>query len=146
MNGISNTAEPVYRTCFCYDSSTKTFTQRTYNYTEMLEKAASATLPEGVKYWEPDEYGRVFIDPKHPMHATLEAAEPVSIQLPAAGSAGLPPLQSKKAEEQQKARKEENQKAQEDQIRLLREEWERTARQEALLRRLVMSRLASERV
>lgn len=136
MNGISMPAEPVYRTCWAYNSSTKQMEHKTYNYTEMLERVKSSTPPEGITYWVPDEYGRVYIDPNHPMQAVIESDEPLDcsdIRLPAPGSAALPAGSGRK----ERTKKEEEQK--------LQEERERVARQEALLHRLSMAILSANR-
>ncbi len=141
---ISIPAEPVYRTCCAYNSSIGKMEFRTYNYTKMLQKMKDSTPPKGVTYWEPDEYGRVFIDPNHPMQATLEPDTPrdySKVRLPDPGSYGLPA--SGKTERQMK--KEEEQKIQEERLRRFREERERIAQQEATVRRLCMAALSARR-
>lgn len=146
---ISVPSEPVYRTCYHLNLSTKEATLGQYNYTETMKKMAGRAAEDkkdGITYWEPDEYGRVWIDPKNPSHATLEPAGPADysgVQLPAPG-ASTPPSSSK-AEEKRKEKKEEEQKLQEERLRLFREERERMAQQEAMLHRLSMAILSSKR-
>lgn len=147
MNGISAPAEPVYRTCYAYNSATGKMKFQTYNYTEMLEKIKNSTPREGVKYWEPDEHGRVYIDPRHPWQAALEPAKPADysdIPLPDPGRAALPGVNTR-TEEQQRAQKREERKEQDEQLRMLREEGLKMARQEALLHRLSMAILSARR-
>ena len=141
MNGISAPAEPVYRTCYAYNSATGKMEFRQYNYTEMLEKMKTSTPPEGITYWEPDEYGRVYIDPRHPRWSALECEDASHISLPTPGKAALPGVNTR-TEEKQRAEKAEERKIQADQLRLFREERERLARQEAVMHRLVMAVLS----
>lgn len=143
---ISIPKETIYRPCYKIDLSTKKMARGEYNYTEMLEKMASAPEKEGITYWEPDEYGRVWIDPNNPSQGWLEPARPADysgIQLPAPGASSPP--SSSKAEEKRKEKKEEEQKLQEERLRLFREERERIAQQEAMLHRLSMAILSSKR-
>lgn len=144
MNGISAPAEPVYRTCYAYNSATGKMEFQTYNYTEMLEKMRTSTPPEGVTYWEPDEYGRVYIDPRHPRQAALECEDASGTQLPAPGRAALPGVNTR-TEEKQRAQKKEERKEQDEQTRMLREERLKMARQEAMLHRLAQTALFAER-
>lgn len=144
MNSISAPAEPVYRTCYAYHSATGKMEFQTYNFTEMLEKMKNSTPPEGCAYWKPDEYGRVYIDPNHPMYAALESAEPPDysdVQLPAPGSVALP----SESRTEDRTKKAEEQKDKEERLRLFREERERMARQEALFHRLSMAILSARR-
>ena len=139
MNGISAPAEPVYRTCYAYHSSTGRMEFQKYNYTEMLNKRKTSTLPEGASYWEPDEYGRVYIDPEHPWQAALEPAEPAAcsdLPIPDPSKIALPGVNTR-TEEKQRARKKEERKDQDEQIRMLREERLQAARRESLLRGLL---------
>lgn len=147
MNGISTPAEPVYRTCYAYNSSTRKMEYRTYNYTEMLEKMKTSAPPEGVTYWEPDEHGRVYIDPRHPMHAAIESTQPPDydhVRLPDPGKAALPGVNTR-TEEKQRAQKKEERKEENEQIRLLREDRLKKARQDAMLHRLAQTMLFAER-
>ncbi len=144
MNGISMPAEPVYRTCYAYNSSTGKMEFQRYNYTEMLEKMKNSTPPEGRSYWEPDEYGRVYIDPNHPSYGTLECEDASGVQLPDPGRAALPGVNTR-TEERQRAQKREEKKEQEERVRMLREDRLRTARQEALMHRLSMAILSANR-
>lgn len=139
MNGISAPAEPVYRTCYAYNSATGKMEFQKYNYTEMLKKMKTSTPPEGVTYWEPDEYGRVYIDPRHPRQATLEPAEPADcsdIPLPDPSKIALPGVKTR-TEEKQRAQKKEERKEQDEQVRMLREDRLRIARQDAVLRKIL---------
>lgn len=143
MSSISGTAGAVYHPCYYINTSTGKMTFGKYNYTEMMEKMRSVPSKEGITYWEPDEYGRVYIDPEHPWQATLESEDGTNISLPDPGSAGLP--SDGKEEERQKAEKKEERKAREEQLWMFREERERMARQEALLHRLTRTVLLLER-
>ena len=143
MSSISGTTGAVYRSCYYIDTSTGTMTLGKYNYTEMMEKMMSAPAKEGITYWEPDEYGRIYIAPRHPMKATLEYEDASNIPLPDPGSAGLPA--GGEADEKQKAGKKEERKTQEERLQIFREERERAARQEELLYRLAQTVLFAER-
>ena len=85
MSSISGTTGAVYRSCYYIDTSTGTMSLGKYNYTEMMEKMMSAPAKEGITYWEPDEYGRIYIAPRHPMKATLEYEDASNIPLPDPG-------------------------------------------------------------
>ena len=144
---ISIPNETIYLPCYRIDPASKRMSLGKYNYTETLQKMKESTPPEGRTYWgEPDEYGRVYVDPNNPRQATLEPADAASLT-PAdlravqrcLGSSGLPAVESGRTEEKQRARKEEER---EEQIRLLREEREQMARQEALVRRLARTTLS----
>lgn len=137
MSSISLSSEPIYRTCYAYNSSTGKMEYRKYNYSEMLEKAASAPPRKGITYWEPDEYGRVYIDPKHPWQATLESEDSANVPLPDPASASLPA--GGETDEKRRTAKKEEREAQEERLRMFREELERTAQQEALLHRLAQA-------
>lgn len=137
MSGISTSTEAVYRTCYHIDLATKKATLGKYNYTEMMKKALQQT-DDNITYYEPDEYGRVFVDPAHPSRATLEPADASSISLPAPSSARMPAVNTK-AEEKEKARKKEEREEQDKQARLLREERGQIDRLEAILRKFGMS-------
>lgn len=131
---ISIPTETVYRTCYHIDLAAGTATLGKYNYTEMLEKMASASERDDVTYWVPDEYGRVLVDPKHPYRATLEYENASNALFPASALYSLPSCKKEKTEEE---------KLQEERTRLFREELERLARQEALLHRVAQSMLAA---
>ena len=81
MNGISTSTEALYRTCYHIDLSARKATLGRYNYTEMMKKAAQQT-DDNITYYEPDKYGRVFVDPAHPSRATFETADTSDISLP----------------------------------------------------------------
>lgn len=136
MNGISAPAEPVYRTCYAYNSSTGKMEFKKYNYTEMLEKMKKSIPPEGVVYWEPDEHGRVYIDPRNPRQAVLESEDAPSARLFKLDKAIVPGVNTRTGEKEQ-ARKKEERKDQDEQIRMLREERLQAARRERLLRGLL---------
>lgn len=147
MSSISTSTEAVYRTCYHIDLSDRKATLGKYNYTEMLEKMRTSTPPEGVTYWEPDEYGRVYIDPNHPWQAALEPAVPADcsgIPLSDPGKIAMPGVNTR-TEEKQRAQKKEERKEQDEQIRMLREERLKIARQEAMLHRLAQAMLLAER-
>lgn len=140
MNGISTSTEAIYRTCYHIDLAAKKATLGKYNYTEMMEKRKTSTPPERVTYWEPDEYGRVYIDPNHPWQASLEPAEPADcsdIPLPDPGKIALPDVNTR-MEERQRAQKKEERKEQDEQTRLLREERLQMEQMEAMLRKFGM--------
>ena len=86
MSGISTFTEAVYMPCYHIDLSAKKATLGKYNYTEMMKKAAQQT-DDNITYYEPDEYGRVFVDPAHPSRATFEPADTSDISLPTPSSA-----------------------------------------------------------
>lgn len=133
---ISAPAEAVYRTCYHIDLAAKKATLGKYNYTEMMKKAAQQT-DDNITYYEPDEYGRIFVDPAHPSRATFETADTSDISLLAPSSAYMPAVNTK-AEEQEKARKKEERKDQDEQARLLREERLQIEHMEAMLRKFGM--------
>ena len=120
MSGISASTEAVYRPCYHIDLATKKATLGKYNYTEMMKKAAQQT-DDSITYYEPDEYGRVFVDPAHPSRATFEPADTSGIPLPDPSSARIPAVNTK-AEEKEKARKKEEREEQDKQAQLLQEE------------------------
>lgn len=117
---ISAPTEAVYKPCYHIDLSTRKATLGKYNYTEMMKKAAQRT-DDNITYYEPDEYGRIFVDPAHLPKATFESADASDISLPDPGSARMPAVNTK-VEEKEKARKKEERKKQDEQTRLLREE------------------------
>lgn len=80
MSGISTSTKSVYRTCYHIDLAAQKETLGKYNYTEMMKKAAQQT-DDNITYYEPDEYGRVFVDPAHPSRATFESADTSGISL-----------------------------------------------------------------
>lgn len=137
---MSSISGSVYLPCCHIDPVARTAAHGKYNYTETLEKTASAQPDKEPTYWVPDECGRVYIDPKHPRMATLEHEDASSIQLPSPGSAVLPAVQGSNRAD----RREAERKDQEEKLRMFREERARTARQEALLHRLTQSILASK--
>lgn len=137
MSGISTSTEAVYRTCYHIDLSAKKATLDKYNYTEMMKKAAQQT-DDNITYYEPDKYGRVFVDPAHPSRATFEPADTSDISLPAPSSAYMPAVNTK-AEETEKAQKKEERKNQDEQAKLLREERLQMDQMEAMLRKFGMS-------
>lgn len=122
MNGISTSTEALYRTCYHIDLSARKATLGRYNYTEMMKKAAQQT-DDNITYYEPDKYGRVFVDPAHPSRAAFETADTSDIPLPASGSAYMPAV-SAKAEEQEKVQEKEERKDQDEQARLQIEQME----------------------
>ena len=136
MNGISTSTEALYRTCYHIDLSARKATLGRYNYTEMMKKAAQQT-DDNITYYEPDEYGRVFVDPAHPSRATFETADTSDISLPAPSSAYMPAVNTK-AEEQEKAQKKEDRKDQDEQAQLLREDRLQMEQMEAMLRKYGM--------
>ena len=136
MNGISTSTEALYRTCYHIDLSARKATLGRYNYTEMMKKAAQQT-DDNITYYEPDEYGRVFVDPAHPSRATFETADTSDISLPAPSSAYMPAVNTK-AEEKEKTQKKEERKDQDEQARLLREERLQMEQMEAILRKFGM--------
>lgn len=133
MSGIF-TSEAVYMPCYHIDLSARKATLGKYNYTEMMKKAAQQT-DDNITYYEPDEYGRVFVDPAHPSRATFESADTYGISLPDPNSARMPAVNTK-AEE--KARKKEERENQDEQARLLREERIWIGQLEAMLRKFGM--------
>ena len=137
MSGISTSTEAVYRTCYHIDLAAKKATLGKYNYTEMMKKAAQQT-DDNITYYEPDEYGRVFVDPAHPSRATFEPADTSDISLPAPSSAYMPAVNTK-AEETEKVQKKEERKDQDEQAKLLREERLQMDQMEAMLRKFGMS-------
>lgn len=122
MNGISTSTEALYRTCYHIDLSARKATLGRYNYTEMMKKAAQQT-DDNITYYEPDKYGRVFVDPAHPSRAAFETADTSDIPLPASGSAYMSAV-STKAEEQEKVQEKEERKDQDEQARLQIEQME----------------------
>lgn len=122
MNGISTPTEAVYRTCCHIDLSARKAPPGKYNYTEMMKKAAQQT-DDDITYYEPDKYGRVFVDPAHPSRAAFETADTSDIPLPASGSAYMPAV-STKAEEREKVQEKEERKDQDEQARLQIEQME----------------------
>lgn len=136
MSSISTSTEAVYRTCYHIDLAAKKATLGKYNYTDMMKKAAQQT-DDNITYYEPDKYGRVFVDPAHPSRATFEAADTSDISLPAPSSAYMPAVNTK-AEEQEKAQKKEERKDQDEQAQLLREERLQMEQMEAMLRKFGM--------
>lgn len=137
MSGISTFTEAVYMPCYHIDLSAKKATLGKYNYTEMMKKAAQQT-DDNITYYEPDKYGRVFVDPAHPSRATFEPADTSDISLPAPSSAYMPAVNTK-AEETEKAQKKEERKNQDEQAKLLREERLQMDQMEAMLRKFGMS-------
>jgi len=136
MSGISTFTEAVYMPCYHIDLSAKKATLGKYNYTEMMKKAAQQT-DDNITYYEPDEYGRVFVDPAHPSRATFEPADTSDISLPTPSSAYMPAVNTK-AEETEKAQKKEERKNQDEQAKLLREERLQMDQMEAMLRKFGM--------
>lgn len=136
MSGISTFTEAVYMPCYHIDLSAKKATLGKYNYTEMMKKAAQQT-DDNITYYEPDKYGRVFVDPAHPSRATFEPADTSDISLPAPSSAYMPAVNTK-AEETEKAQKKEERKNQDEQAKLLREERLQIDQMEAMLRKFGM--------
>ena len=136
MSGISTFTEAVYMPCYHIDLSAKKATLGKYNYTEMMKKAAQQT-DDNITYYEPDKYGRVFVDPAHPSRATFEPADTSDISLPAPSSAYMPAVNTK-AEETEKAQKKEERKNQDEQAKLLREERLQMDQMEAMLRKFGM--------
>ena len=136
MSGISASTEAVYMPCYHIDLSARKATLGKYNYTEMMKKAAQQT-DDNITYYEPDEYGRVFVDPAHPSRATFEPADTSDISLPAPSSAYMPAVNTK-AEETEKAQKKEERKNQDEQAKLLREERLQMDQTEAMLRKFGM--------
>lgn len=136
MSGISTFTEAVYMPCYHIDLSAKKATLDKYNYTEMMKKAAQQT-DDNITYYEPDKYGRVFVDPAHPSRATFEPADTSDISLPAPSSAYMPAVNTK-AEETEKAQKKEERKNQDEQAKLLREERLQMDQMEAMLRKFGM--------
>lgn len=136
MSGISTSTEAVYMPCYHIDLSAKKATLGKYNYTEMMKKAAQQT-DDNITYYEPDKYGRVFVDPAHPSRATFEPADTSDISLPAPSSAYMPAVNTK-AEETEKAQKKEERKNQDEQAKLLREERLQMDQMEAMLRKFGM--------
>ena len=136
MSGISTFTEAVYMPCYHIDLSAKKATLGKYNYTEMMKKAAQQT-DDNITYYEPDKYGRVFVDPAHPSRAAFEPADTSDISLPAPSSAYMPAVNTK-AEETEKAQKKEERKNQDEQAKLLREERLQMDQMEAMLRKFGM--------
>ena len=136
MSGISTFTEAVYMPCYHIDLSAKKATLGKYNYTEMMKKAAQQT-DDNITYYEPDKYGRVFVDPAHPSRATFEPADTSDISLPTPSSAYMPAVNTK-AEETEKAQKKEERKNQDEQAKLLREERLQMDQMEAMLRKFGM--------
>jgi len=136
MSGISTFTEAVYMPCYHIDLSAKKATLGKYNYTEMMKKAAQQT-DDNITYYEPDKYGRVFVDPAHPSRAAFEPADTSDISLPAPSSAYMPAVNTK-AEETEKVQKKEERKDQDEQAKLLREERLQMDQMEAMLRKFGM--------
>lgn len=136
MSSISTSTEAVYRTCYHIDLAAKKATLGKYNYTEMMKKAVQQT-DDNITYYEPDKYGRVFVDPTHPSRATFETADTSDISLPAPSSAYIPAVNTK-AEEQEKAQKKKEHKDQDEQAQLLREERLQIEQMEAMFRKFGM--------
>lgn len=128
---ISVPKGPVYMPCYHIDLSAKKAALGKYDYTEMMRKAAQQT-DDGIKYYEPDEYGRVFVDPARPQKAAFEPADASGIPLPDPGSARVPAVDTK-AEEKEKAQKKEERKERDEQAQLRQEEQIRIDRLEAML-------------
>ena len=136
MSGISTFTEAVYMPCYHIDLSAKKATLDKYNYTEMMKKAAQQT-DDNITYYEPDKYGRVFVDPAHPSRAAFEPADTSDISLPAPSSAYMPAVNTK-AEETEQVQKKEERKNQDEQAKLLREERLQMDQMEAMLRKFGM--------